>query len=143
MVASITINGVDWTSKIGELSLNAKESKKTEINVKGDGLTIPNRSGSSGKSVKAKFFYLSRADYLSLLTLYNAGAPVAVGFTGLDLTSGNYIIVEFVQQLLKSLTDYVYNVELTFQQDVPPTLPVPTTPTKPLAQAGVPNKLGW
>jgi hypothetical protein len=64
-------------------------------------------------------------------------------FTGLDLPNGNYIIVEFVQQLLKSLTDYVYNVELTFQQDMPPTLLVPATPTKPLAQAGVPNKLGW
>jgi len=143
MVANITINGVNWTSKIGELSLNAKESKKTEINVKGDGLTVPNRAGATGKSIRAQFFYLTRADYLTLKALYTAGAPVALVFTGLDLPSGNYIIVEFAEQLLKSLDTYVYNLSVTFQQDIAPALPVPATPAKPLTPSAVPNKLGW
>lgn len=143
MAVTITINGTNWTSKIGDLSVEVKENKKTEGNIKGDAMTIAPRSAVSGKSIKTQLFYLTRADYLTLKALYDAGAPVALAFTNLDAPSGNYIIQELSMQILKVLTGYAYNLALTFQQDLAPQLPIPATPTKPLIQAAVPNKLGW
>jgi len=141
-MVTITINGVNWTSKINDLALQVKDVKQSYTNIKGGGITIPPRSQVSGKSIKVTMSYLSRADYLTVKALYDSTNTVAMVFTGLDLPSGTYVMVEFTMQLVKALDQVLYNVIFIIQQDTPAQVPAPPTPAKPLTSGALTTKLG-
>ena len=141
-MVSILLNGVDWTGKITDLSLQVKDMKQSYTNVKGDGLTVPPRSQVSGKAFKLTFMYLSREDYLLLKALYDGSATVTAVFTGFDIPSGDYLAVEFSMQLVKVLSGIAYNTYLILQQDSNPQVPGPKIPSNPFATTSFPSKLG-
>lgn len=141
MSVSITINGIDWTTKIGDLALTAKDAKRTVNNIKGDGITLTPRSGSTGKNIKFNMFYLTRADYNTLNALYLGGLAIPCTFAGIDLPSGDYVASELAMQLVKAMDSYVYNVSITFQQDLVAQIPVPARPLS--AYVSPAQHLGW
>ena len=142
MAVVITLNGTTWTTKINDLSVQVKEAKQSYTNLKGDGITVPPRAQVSGMAVKATFSFLSRADYLALKVLYELTTPFACTFSGLDVPSGNYIVTEFTDQRVKSLTNVVYNVIMVLQQDSVAHVPAPVLPVIPLTSTNVQSKLG-
>ena len=143
MSIQITINSVDYTAYIGDPSFSIKESKSTAKNIKGDALTIPPRSQNPRCTVKVPIYYVARSVVDALNTLYKAGQPIPATFTGLDIPSGNYVISECTWQLVKNLTNIIYNVSVTLQQDLPATSPNPVnTSSVALIQAAIPLILG-
>jgi len=143
MSIAITLNGVNYTANIGDVDFSVKENKSQAKNIKGDSLTTPPRSSTPRVTVKTTIYYVPRSTVDTLNGLYLAGQPIPATFTGLDLPGGNYVIGECAWQLVKNLSNIIYNIALTLYQDLPATCPNPATPAIPLTQAGVATKLGF